>query len=327
MSVAFQTDKPLSEYGPLAAQVEAYGFDAVSVYNDLYFQPAWPALLEMAKSTNRVRLGPAAVNPFTSHPIQLAGQAALLDEASGGRAYLGLSRGAWLESLGLGRDDAPRALEEALICIRRLLSGSTEPFDGNHFQLRGGDRLRWEIPRPDLPFLLGSWGPRTIDRCRRLVQEVKLGGTSNPQVVAEYRQLLDRGGEGSVGLVVGAVTVVDRDRDGARQLARKEAALYLPVIAGLDPHLDLDPDRRRALKQASAGERPLEEIAGWIEDPLLDQVTIAGTPEEVIRRALELVEAGADRIEFGTPHGVTPAVGLELLGREVLPALVEFRNR
>ena len=57
------------------------------VYNDMLFQPAWPALFEIARHTHRVRIGPAAVNPFTCHPITLAGHIALLDEASGGRAY------------------------------------------------------------------------------------------------------------------------------------------------------------------------------------------------------------------------------------------------
>ena len=34
-----------------------------------------------------------------------------------------------------------------------------------------------------------------------------------------------------------------------------------------------------------------------------------------------LFEAGATRVEFGTPHGLTAARGIELLGRRVLPAV------
>ena len=101
ISIAFQTDKPLAVYGPLAHAAEAYGFDGVSVYNDLLYQPAWLPLLEIARHTRRVWLGPAAVNPFTCHPLNIAGNIALLDEASQGRAYLGLARGAWLDWLGL----------------------------------------------------------------------------------------------------------------------------------------------------------------------------------------------------------------------------------
>ena len=40
ISIAFQTDKPLAHYGPLAAAAEAAGFDGISVYNDMLYQPA-----------------------------------------------------------------------------------------------------------------------------------------------------------------------------------------------------------------------------------------------------------------------------------------------
>ena len=69
VSLAFQTDKPLAAYGPLAALVEAHGFDGVSVYHDLLYQPAWLPLLEIARHTRRVKIGPAAAvcsrMPFT----------------------------------------------------------------------------------------------------------------------------------------------------------------------------------------------------------------------------------------------------------------------
>jgi 5,10-methylenetetrahydromethanopterin reductase len=74
VSVAFQTDLPLGAYGPLAATAEHHGFDLVSLYNDLLYQPAWLPLLEVARATSRVALGPSAVNPFTCHPVNIAGQ-------------------------------------------------------------------------------------------------------------------------------------------------------------------------------------------------------------------------------------------------------------
>ena len=137
VSIAFQTDHPLSAYGPLAAAAEAHGFDGVSVYNDLLFQPAWPALFEIARHTRRVRIGPAAVNPFTCHPITLAGHVALLDEASRGRAYLGLARGAWLDFLGIEPGQPVTALREAFECVRHLLRGDRRPYRGRVFSLAG----------------------------------------------------------------------------------------------------------------------------------------------------------------------------------------------
>src|SRR5258708_37522880 len=114
VSIGFQTDKPISAYGPLAAAVEAYGFDVVSVYNDMLYQPAWLPLLEMAHATHRIQLGPAAVNPFTCHPINMAGNIALIDEAAQGRAYLGIARGAWLDFVGIQPSNPGTAPREAV---------------------------------------------------------------------------------------------------------------------------------------------------------------------------------------------------------------------
>jgi 5,10-methylenetetrahydromethanopterin reductase len=293
----------------------------VSVYHDLLFQPTWPALIEVARHTRRVRIGPAAVNPFTAHPVEIAGQAALLDEVSGGRAYLGLARGAWLDGLGLEPRRPVRALREALECIRRLLEGSGEPYAGEVFRLPRGAVFRWPVPRPDLPFLLGAWGGQTVRACAGLVEEVKVGGTVNPAVVPRVRADLRAGAPGRrVGLAVGAVCVVDRDGEAARALARRKAALYLPIIARLDPTLPVEPARLAALG-AAVGAGDLAGAARLIPDDVLRLVGFAGTPDDVAQQALALFAAGADRVEFGTPHGLTPETGLRLLGEVVLPVL------
>jgi 5,10-methylenetetrahydromethanopterin reductase len=316
LSVAFQTDQPLAAYGPLAAAVEDYGFDGVTVYNDMLYQPAWLPLLEIARATRRVRIGPAAVNPFTCHPINIAGNIALLDEASEGRAYLGIARGAWLEFLALEPQRPVVALREALECVRHLLARSTEPYPGELFRLAGGDALRWNIRRPDVPLLLGAWGAQAIRACAGLVDEIKIGGTANPAVIPLVRAEVDAvvGDMRKVGIVAGAVTVVDRDGAAARALARRKAALYLPI----------DPELLGRVK-AAAAVYDFDRAAAMISDELLGRVAFAGTPAEVAEQAAALFATGASRVEFGTPHGLTEESGLRLLGEVVLPEVM--RNR
>ncbi|HVO43804.1 MAG TPA: LLM class flavin-dependent oxidoreductase [Aggregatilineales bacterium] len=325
-SVAFQTDKPLAAYGALAAIVEDYGFDGVSVYNDMLYQPAWLPLLEIARHTHRVQIGPAAVNPFTCHPINIAGNIALIDEASQGRAYLGMARGAWLDFLGIEPANPVTALREAFECVRRLLRRSREPYHGNVFKLAGGDSLRWDIYHSEVPFLLGTWGPKAIHACAAQISEIKIGGTANPAVIPQIRFEADSAAAkagrraGEIGIVVGAVTVVDRDGAAARALAKREAALYLPVIAQLDHTLALDSDLLKRVTGAAA-EYDFERAASYISDDLLKRLALAGTPDDVVAQALALHEAGATRLEFGTPHGISKEEGLRLLGEAVLPAL------
>lgn len=326
ISIAFQTDKPLSAYGPLAAAAEAYGFDGVTVYNDMLYQPAWLPLLEIARATERVRIGPAAVNPFTCHPMNIASEIALIDEMAQGRAYLGVARGSWLDYVGLQPQQAVTALRETMECVRHLLRRDRSPYLGKIFPLAGGDALRWEIARSEIPFLLGSWGPKTIQACIREIAEVKIGGSANPNVVSPYRQIINEaataaGRTGSdVGIVVGAVTVVDLDGEAARAQARREAALYIPVIAELDPSLQLDPELMARIR-AAADRYDYNEAAALISDELLYCFAFAGTPDEVAEHAAAIFAQGAARVEFGTPHGLTPQEGLRLLGEKVLPAL------
>ena len=86
LGLGLQTDKNPGDYGPLAQLAEHAGFDVVTTFNDLWFQPALPALLEIARATTRVRVGPSCLNPFTVHPVEIAGQIAALDATSNGRA-------------------------------------------------------------------------------------------------------------------------------------------------------------------------------------------------------------------------------------------------
>jgi 5,10-methylenetetrahydromethanopterin reductase len=317
VSIAFQSDKRPDEYRELARLAERSGFDVVSVYNDLFFQPAIYPLLLMAQVTERVRLGPAALNPYTLHPAEIAGQIAALDAVSSGRAYLGLVQGSWLDALGINPRRPLTAIREAVEVIRRLLAGDESGFEGEQFSLTPGARLRYEPLRADVPFMIGTWGARVAAYAGEVAAELKIGGTANPDLVPVMRSRI---GNDHVRVVVGAVTVVDDDADAARQRAREEAALYFPVVAGLDPTLDVpaglvDEVRRlvNARQQAAAGR--------LIPDALLDKLAFSGTAEDVARQATALYDAGAARVEFGTPHGLTPRRGVELLAERVVPVL------
>lgn len=317
VSIAFQSDKRPEEYIELARLAERGGFDVISVYHDLLFQPAVYPLLLMAQATERVRLGPAALNPFTLHPVEIAGQIAALDAVSRGRAYLGLVRGSWLEALGIETRRPLTAIREAVEVIHRLLALDESGFAGERFSLAPGARLRYEPVRSQVPLMIGTWGVRVAAYAGEVATELKIGGTANPDFVPVMRSRL---GNDRVRIVVGAVTVVDEDAAAARQLAKEEAALYFPVVAGLDPTLEVPAGLVEEVRPlVDAGER---EAAGrLIPDRLLDRLAFAGTPEQVARQAAALYEAGAARVEFGTPHGLTPRRGVELLAERVVPEL------
>jgi 5,10-methylenetetrahydromethanopterin reductase len=291
-----QSDEPPGAYAALGRRAEEAGFDVVSVFHDLLFPPAIAPLLEIAAATEHVQIGPAALNPYTLHPVEIAGQIAALDHASNGRAYLGLVQGAWLDELGLDQRRPLTALREAVEIVRRLLGGDRSGFAGERFRLAAGTGLRYEPHRPAVPLMLGTWRPRTAAYAGEVADEVKIGGCANPDMVRLMRRWI---GNDAVGVVVGAVTVVDEDGDLARERARDEVGMYLDIVGNLDPTLELEPG----------------------EPAPLDRFVIAGTPEEVAEHARRLYDAGAARVEFGTPQGLTTMTGVELLASRVLPLL------
>ncbi len=317
LGLALQTDKGNGEYAALARAADEAGFDVVTVFNDLWFQPALPALLEIAAATTNARLGPSCVNPFTLHPVEIAGQIAALDRISDGRAFVGLAAGAWLESLGVDGSRPVTAVREAWEVIRRLLAGDRSGFAGDRFSLLAGDGLRYALRRTEVPLLVGTWSPRLAAFAGEAASEVKVGGSANPLVVDVLRRRI---GNDEVGIVFGAVTVVDEDGQRARALARREVAMYVDVVGALDPTTELEPELLARLAElVAAGQH---DAAGAIlPDQLLRRFAFAGTPVEVAAQAEALFDAGARRVDFGTPHGIDEAHGVELLCREVLPLL------
>lgn len=326
LGVAFQSDKSLSEYSRLAALAEGYGFGTVSVYADLMFQPPLAALLAMAAATSRVRLGPACLNPFTVHPVEIAGQIAVLDAASHGRAYLGLSRGAWLESILAVPDRPLTAMREAVAVVRCLLSGGVKGFDGETFRLAKDQQLQYPVERREVPLLIGTWGTKMAALAGELASELKVGGSSNPAMVGVMRERLSVGlaragrNQGEVGIVLGAVTVVDEAREAARQRARLEVARYLPVVARYDPSASIELPLLARIGAAVASD-DLAGAAALVPDDMLDRFAFAGTPDDILVQTEAILAAGASRVEFGTPHGLTSTNGLKLLGEQVLPRI------
>ena len=126
---------------------------------------------------------------------------------------------------------------------------------------------------------------------------------------------------GSVNIVIGAVSVVDEDREAARWVARKAVSLYMPIVSRLDPTLAIEP-ALMARVQAHVNAREAEAAARLIPDDILDRFIFAGNPADIIEHCARLYDAGAQRIELGTPHGVNQAAsGIRLIGEQVIPAL------
>ncbi len=325
ISIAFQTDKTPSQYIALAQLVDQYDFDAVSVYCDAPFHPSYGPLLLMAPHLSRARIGPAAVSPSRITPIDMAAETALLSQVAKAGVYLGISRGAWLRDHGM--TELPlQAIRESVEIVRYMLSGESSGYTGQIFQIAPHVRAPYPLPDSPIPIMIGTWGRKLCAIAGEIADEVKVGGSANPDIVPVIRSYIAEGERnakreiGAVGIALGAVTVVDDDREQARAAARRSVALYLPVVAPLDSTVQVEPELIERLRQhASLNEYDL--AASLISDDLLNRFAFAGNAHDLIQHAEHIFAAGAQRIEFGTPHGLIPQNGIRIIGEKVIPAL------
>lgn len=315
-----------SEYGPLAERLEHYGFGVATAFGDLMMQPPAMVLATMAQRTERLRLGVGCFTPWTMHPVEIAGQMAYLDLLSDGRAFLGLVRGSWLDQLGIDTSKALNAIADTLAVVNAVLTGGDHGHEGPVHSVEAGTRPYYPILRQQLPLMIGTWSPRLAEYAGEHADEVQVGGCANPAMIPIIGEWIARGmakqsrGPGCVGTVLTAVTVVDDDGDAARARARTEAALPLHSIARLDKTISVDPELLDCMG-ILLRQHDYEAAGRMIPDRILDHFTFCGTPEEVAEHAAAAYAAGARRVEFDSPFGLTPASGIELLGGRVLPIL------
>ncbi len=309
------------DYAPLAARLEAAGFDAVTVFGDLMYQPPALVLHSMTASTSRMRLGIAAYTPWTQHPVEVAGQVALLDAASGGRAFYGLVRGAWMEQLGIDQSRALSAIVDTASIVTALLAGDTSGYEGKVYSLAAGTTAMYPVLRPKVPLLIGSWSPRLAAIAGRIADELQAGGSANPAMVGRLSAMAAVGDCAQTpGICLNAIAVVDEDGHAARAAARTAAAPYFDVVACHDPTVELDPELSKRINILCRAGDP--RAAGLlIPDDVLNKFAFAGTPTHVAEHAASIIRAGARRVEFDTPFGLTTGSGLRLLCEEVLPTV------
>jgi 5,10-methylenetetrahydromethanopterin reductase len=296
----------------------------ISVFHDLLFQPAIFPLLEIARATERVRVGPAALNPSTLHPVELAGQAAALDIASHGRAYLGLAAGAWLDRLGLNERAPVARMREAVEIVRGVLRGEPFDYDGQAWSASvpalAGDA---HAPRDVPPVYVAATAPKMQALAGEIGDGCLTPSITTPAFVRYTRENV--AADVDIGCTIVA-SIHESDRDAGRDGAREIAGMYLAnkvqnIQGAADTLLDLAGISQEEIRPvAEAMERGGRLAAkGQVTDALLDKCKpIAGTPDDCVAAIEEYREAGCTHVMLEL-WGERRHEQIRLFGRRVLP--------
>lgn len=325
IGISFRAEPNSKILQATAEVLKQYAFDVVSVYEDLGDQSPMYPLFEFAKHHESARLGPACI-AVAKHPSMdlIVGDISRLNDLVPGRAYLGLAAGAWMDYVGLKTSSVKR-VREAVETSKYLLEKREEGYEGEFYKIKPGFKVNYETPEIKVPLLIGAWGRNMTALAGEIADEIKIGGSANPLMLGIVRNRLAIGAcrvgrnVNEVGVVLGAVTVVSDDRKEALRYARQKAASYINIIATKDPTAMADfPDEIGAIKTAMATGN-IEEAVRCMPDALAKRFMFAGSVGDIIQQTEAIFNAGGDRVEYGTPHGLDGIEGLHILGKKVLP--------
>ena len=225
---------------------------------------------------------------------------ALLAQIYPGRFLPGLGHGVgdWMRQIGAFPKSQLRALEETTLAIRRLLRGEEVSVDGQHVHL---DAVKFVFPPDQVPPIsLGVRGPEMLKLAGRSADGTLLSEFASPAYVRWAREQIALGQQAVERNEPHRVTVymwcaVDPDGDAALQALRPIIGEYLLEQSSSVYVEALSIGQEVADLLAKVGEaRFVDEFP----DEWIDQLAVAGTPDQCVAAIERLVEAGADSVVF-----------------------------
>lgn len=326
LSLGLPPNLAFDEYAGLAALAERFDFELLVVDDIPNFKSCWAILFQLAAHTRRLRLGPSVTHPYQRHPLLTVADAAALDELSGGRAFLGWGRGDANDhrAMHLAMPRPLRAVREAVLLTRHLLSGSQEGFPGEVFRLEPGFGLAFRPRRPSLPVYLGTTAPRGLRLAGELADGVHVAGLMSPAAIRMAHAAVADGARAAgrdpaeVDVAASCWTSVGRDARAAKALAKELLVRRLPLIPALAEAAGVSRADLDAIARDVARRDP-EGAVRHVSDAAATALSFCGTAAEAIRRLEEVADAGIRHVIFKPPLGPDPAEAIRLLGERVLP--------
>lgn len=318
-SIRMNNDVSVVDFVRAATLAEENGFDQVWVSNDLFWRSAAVLIAAAVPATSRIALGAGVLNPVSMHVAEIAMLAASLHEMSAGRFKLGIGAGAdrFLSWAGMQPPPALARTRQALLELRSLLAGGAVPGWAGEARIRTG--------RADVPIYVGAMGPRMLELAGEVADgalPLLLPPEHYVQAAARIAAGARRAGRQPADLDVAACVwcAVANDAASARRSMAAKIAYYGPSFhPSLLERASVSPDDFTPIEQALSENR-FERALGLVTPAML-RLGIVGAAGEVTARCTELIVAGARHISFGPPLGPDIFQAINVLGREVVPAL------
>ncbi|MEM7541411.1 MAG: LLM class flavin-dependent oxidoreductase [Pseudomonadota bacterium] len=276
----------------IAQQAEASGYRALCMAEA--WRSAWIPLTAMAVATQTVRLGPYVVNAYGHSPLFTGMSSIDFHDLSGGRLMLGVGGGNKIineQWQGIAHERVLTKMREYVEILKKM---ARTPLGAELLYEGKIHNMRWTAnadPGPKaFPVYLAAVFPAMMRVAARCADGIAGGATLSANYIRDIlkpqaAEAAVQAGRDPIELkwTAVAITAVHDDREAARRHAREVIChLYAPLP---HPYYEFTM-REHGFSQAAddllrlmpAGK--LEAAIEAIPDDCIDQMTIAGTPEE-----------------------------------------------
>jgi 5,10-methylenetetrahydromethanopterin reductase len=281
----------------------------------------------MARETERLTIGWGIISPFTRHPVQVAMDARVVQEAVGaGRFILGFGTSKiFLNNARMQTKKTLGPMRDAVQIVRGVLGGEPFEYEGDTWSASvPGLSADADTPRDVPPVYVAATAPKMQALAGEIADGCLTPSITTPAFVRYTRENVKA--DIDIGCtVVASIHATDRDRgrDGAREIAGMYLANKVQNIQGAaDTLLDLaglEQDEIRPVADAMerGGRLAAKE---QVTDEILDKCKpIAGTPADCIAAIEEYRDAGCTHVMLEL-WGEDRHEQIRLFGEQVLPS-------
>jgi 5,10-methylenetetrahydromethanopterin reductase len=306
------TMEPLDEMLATARELDRNGFDTIwlaEAYpwwrkHGMEARSSTVVSALMARDTERLTIGWGIISPFTRHPVQVAMDARVVQEAAGpGRFILGFGTSKiFLNNASMQTSKTLGPMRDAVEIVRGVLRGDAFSYAGSTWSadvpaMQNGA----EAPRGVPPVYVAATAPKMQALAGEISDGCLTPSITTPAFVRYTRENV--GADIDIGCtIVASIHESDRDegRDGAREIAGMYLANKVQNIQGsADTLLDLagiEQDEIRPVAEAMERDGRLA-AKREVSDALLDKCKpIAGTPADCIAAIEEYRDAGCTHV-------------------------------
>jgi 5,10-methylenetetrahydromethanopterin reductase len=280
----------------------------------------------MARETERLTIGWGIISPFTRHPVQVAMDARVVQEAAGpGRFLLGFGTSKiFLNNIRAQTNKTLGPMRDAIAIVRGVLGGEAFEYEGETWSASvPALQASAETPRGVPPVYVAATAPKMQALAGELADGCLTPSITTPAFVRYTRENV--AADIDIGCTVVA-SIHESDRDAGRDGAREIAGMYLAnkfqnIRGSADTLLELaDIGMDELAPVAEAMERGGRLAAKEeVTDSLLDRCKpIAGTPDDCIAAIEEYREAGCTHVMLEL-WGERRHEQIRLFGERVLP--------